>query len=351
MKIIDMMDSTISTGYKYLIGSVADPSDLQQSGQNKIIGVDPENAPDGLNSVQELQGGSANPSLVEYQSVLDQLTLTLSNVNESVLGIDDKGNTQISGRLAQVRIGQGLRSNRKIFDNVETAQMILGGLVLKATQHHYPPGKVQRILGEEPTEQFYEKEFEQYDAIIKQGVRSQSQKDAYYYELVNLKREGIVDVPQSEIVNALPMSNITELKEAIQAQEQAQQQQAQEVQQKQNELVDATTKEKLGLAAERSSRTQSNIGLSEERRAAAVKDLANAELDKAKAIVELSKLHEDRLIQALEIVNQIHVQEQEQKQIVDIKTDREIEISKPQGLEDNQFQQMQPPVEGINQEQ
>ena len=35
MKIIDMMDSTISTGYKYLIGSVADVSDLQQSGQNQ----------------------------------------------------------------------------------------------------------------------------------------------------------------------------------------------------------------------------------------------------------------------------------------------------------------------------
>src|SRR6185369_2287335 len=45
MKIIDMFDSSISTGYKYLIGSVADPQDLQQSGQNKLIGIDPDNAP------------------------------------------------------------------------------------------------------------------------------------------------------------------------------------------------------------------------------------------------------------------------------------------------------------------
>ncbi len=55
MKIIDMMDSDISTGFKYLIGSVPDPQELQQSGQNKIIGVDPENAPQGLDSVQQLQ--------------------------------------------------------------------------------------------------------------------------------------------------------------------------------------------------------------------------------------------------------------------------------------------------------
>ena len=123
MKIIDMIDSTIATGYKYLIGSVADPSDLQQAGQNRIIGIDPENAPEGLNSVQELKGGETSPSLIEYQKILDQMSLTLANVNESVLGIDDKGNTQLSGRLAQVRIAQGLRGNRKIFDNVPTADV------------------------------------------------------------------------------------------------------------------------------------------------------------------------------------------------------------------------------------
>src|SRR5688572_8583268 len=187
MKIVDMMDSSISTGFKYLIGAVADPQDLQQSGQNKLIGVDPENAPQGLDSVQELRGGNANPELIQYQQVLDQLTLTLSNVNESVLGVDDKGNTQVSGRLAEVRIAQGLRGNRKIFDNVETAQQVLASLILKAIQEHYPPGKVERILAEKPTDQFYEKEFEQYDAVIKEGVRSKSQKDAYYYELVTLK--------------------------------------------------------------------------------------------------------------------------------------------------------------------
>jgi len=323
MKIIDMMDSTISTGYKYLIGSVPDVGDLQQSGQNKLIGVDPENAPEGLNSVQELQGGQTNPSLIEYQNVLDQLTLTLSNVNESVLGVDDKGNTQVSGRLAQVRIGQGLRSNRKIFDNVEVTQKVLGGLVLKAIQNHYPPGKVKRIIGEDPTEQFYEKEFEQYDAVIKEGVRSQSQKDAYYYELVNLKREGIVDVPQSEIVKSLQMAGMSDLQEAIAQQEQAQQQQTQETQAKQDALVEATTNEKNALAHERDTRADANEGLRIERTSESVQNLAMAELDKAKAIVEISKLHEDRLVQALELINKIHQQEVVEKQNADLTVDAE----------------------------
>lgn len=312
MKIIDMMDSTISTGFKYLIGSVADPQDLQQSGQNKLIGVDPENAPQGLDSVQELRGGGSNPELIQYQQVLDQLSLTLSNVNESVLGVDEKGNTQISGRLAEVRIAQGLRGNRKIFDNVETTQQVLGGLVLRAIQEHYPPGKVERILAEKPTEQFYEREFEQYDAVIKQGVRSKSQKDAYYYELVNLKKDGIVDVPQSAIVDALSMAGLSDLQEIMKGNDEAQAKaaaQAQEVVEKQMQLMDAQIEEKLGLAKERNSRTISNLALKDERESEAQENIANATLERAKAITEIAKLKEDRILQVLQFVNQLEQQE------------------------------------------
>lgn len=312
MKIVDMMDSDIATGFKYLIGSVPDVSDLQQSGQGKIIGVDPENAPQGLDSVQQLNGGGTNPALIQYQQVLDQLTLTLSNVNESALGIDEKGNTQVSGRLAQVRIAQGLRGNRKIFDNVETSQQVLGSLILKCIQQNYTVGKVERILGETPTDQFYEQEFEQYDAVVKEGVRSKSQKDAYYYELVNLKKDGIVDVPQAEIIRALSMSGLSDLEEAIAKQDEmlaAQSAQQQELQQVQMQLLNASKEEKLGLAKEREARVLSNIALKDEREAASQENTANAALDRAKAIVELSKMNEDRILRVLAFVNQLEQQE------------------------------------------
>lgn len=309
MKIVDMMDSTISTGYKYMIGSVADPLDLQQSGQNKLIGIDPENAPAGMDSVQELQSGGANPALIEYQAVLDQLTLTLANVNESVLGIDEKGNTQVSGRLAQVRIAQGLRTNRKLFDNIELSQKILGALVGKAIQNHYPPGKVKRILAEEPTEQFYEKDFEQYDAVVKEGVRSQSQRDAYYYELVALKRDGIVDVPQSEIVDALAMAGLSDLEEAIAKQEEMVAKERQQAQQAQVEAINAKKEADLGLAEERKSRVISNLSLKDERESEAQQNIAQAALDRVKAMTEIAKMHDDRILQVLQFVNTLEQQE------------------------------------------
>lgn len=312
MKIIDMMDSDISTGFKYMIGSVPDPQDLQQSGQNKLIGIDPENAPNGIDSVMQLTGGGANPALIEYQKILDQLSLTLSNVNESTLGIDQGGNTQISGRLAEVRIAQGLRGNRKIMDNIETSQQIIGGLVLSALQNNYSPGKVERILGEKPTDQFYEQQFEQYDAVIKEGVKSKSQRDAYYYELVNLKRDGIVDVPQAEIVRALSMSGLSDLESAMESQDKMLAAKAAQEQQKINlemEVLNATKEEKLGLAKERESRVVSNLALKDERESEAQENTAQALLERVKAITEIGSMRQDQLMKVLDVVNQLELQE------------------------------------------
>ena len=329
MKIVDMMDSDIATGFKYLIGSVPDVSDLQQSGQGKIIGVDPENAPQGLDSVQQLSGGGTNPALIQYQQVLDQLTLTLSNVNESALGIDEKGNTQVSGRLAQVRIAQGLRGNRKIFDNVETSQQVLGSLVLKCLQNNYPAGKVERILGETPTDQFYEQEFEQYDAVVKEGVRSKSQKDAYYYELVNLKKDGIVDVPQAEIIRALSMSGLSDLEEAIANQDEQLAQQQSKIDKQEQMALELANSQKianLSLSKEREARMIADIGLAEERHSEAASNMADAVLARAKAIVEISSLHEDRILKVVEFLSTLQDQELINQAIVSEKTENKAEM-------------------------
>lgn len=341
MKITNMMDTQIATGYKYLIGSV-DPEDLQQSGQNRIVGIDPENAPQGLDSVQELSGGTASPALFEYQNILDQLTLTLANVNESVLGIDDKGNTQISGRLAEVRIGQGLRSNRKIFDHIETAQLELGNLVLKAIQANYPSEKVQRILGEEPTQQFYEKEFEQYDAVLKEGVRSKTQRDALYYEYVNLKRDGLVDIPESAIVDMLPSSGgNTDLQEVIQKRdEQRQQEQARQTQ-LQDTLIEADIDEKRALANERRTRADSNEGLRIERASEAVQNEAQAVLDRAKAITEIADMRTDNLLRVMDFVRNLDAETMQNMESVNQ------EVEQRSDEEDKEKQDAQAEVEMI----
>lgn len=356
MKIVDMMDSVISTGYKYLIGSVSDPDDLRQSGQNRVIGVDPENAPEGLNSVQELAGGGAPPALLEYQKVLDDLTLTLGNVTEASLGMDEKRNTMVSGRLAQVQIAQNLMSNRRVFDNVETTQQVLGGLVLKAIQNKYTPGKVKRILGEDPSPQFYEQQFEQYDAVVKEGVRSRSQRDAYYYELINLARDGVVDVPQSEIIRALDMAGMSDLQQAIDEQEKQRARQQEKIDEQERmsmELANAQKEEMLSLSQERRARVVSDIALAEERASESMENRADSALAKAKTISEIAKLEDDRILRVLEFVNMLERQEMSDREAVKegILQDADEINAETEGSAENQaIAATLPPVEQANPE-
>lgn len=327
MKIIDMMDRDISTGFKYLIGAVADPQDLQQTGQNRLIGIDPEATGGlGLGAVEELHGGGANPALLEYQAVLDKLSMTLANINETMLGVDEKGNTQVSGKLAEVRLAQGLRGNRKVFDQIETSQQLLGGLLLQAMQKNLPPGKIKRILNEEPTKQFYDGNFEQYDAIIKEGIRTKSQKDAYYYEIVSLKRDGIVDVPQAEILRALNMSGLTDLERAMDEQDkQLAEVKALEAKKLQSDLneTDSRKEANLGLAQERKARVISDLALKDERESEAQQNIAQAALDRAKAITEIAKMNEDRIIQVLQFVASIENQEAQGREAQKLQVSRE----------------------------
>jgi hypothetical protein len=363
MKIIDMMDSTISTGYKYLIGSIADPADLLQAGQNKIIGVinDPEKAPQGLESVQQLNGGGANPALMEYQQILDQLSLTLGNVTEASLGMDEKRNSLVSGRLAQVQIAQNLMSNRKVFDQIDTSQQLLGGLVLNVMQNKFPPGKVKRILNKEPTEQFYDKQFEQFDAVIKEGVRSKSQKDAYYYELINLKRDGIVNVPESKIVNALTMVGVDDLKEMVEQQEQQAAEQQKKIDMAEQVALEGANAKKeadLALAQVRRGRELGELGLMEYRAAEAQDKIADAALTRAKTITEIASLEDDRIIKVMAFVKSL---ENEERQVNDQIIRETAQLAqqinaKTEGTSDNnamqqqdqmQQQQQQPPQDQL----
>lgn len=355
MKIIDMMDRDAATGYKYILGSVPDPQDLKETGQNVLIGIDAD-APYALDSVQELHGGSASPALIEYQKILDDLVLALANVSPTNLGMDEGGNTQVSGRIAEVRAAQGLRSNRHVFDNAEHSQQILGRLLIQCMQKKLTPGKVKRILGEEPTEQFYSQNFEQYDAVVKEGIRSKSQQDAYYYELVNLKREGIVDVPQSEIIKALPIVDKTKFDQAI-AEQEKQRQAQQEKLDRQEEiairLANSKEQENIALAQERRARVISDIGLAEERASEAEQNRAQAALDRAKTMTEIANLKDEQLFRVLDYVRQMEMEEMQDRQMVknDI-VDTADEINKEtEGSAENKQKKIENQIDSVLQNQ
>ncbi|HEY5235259.1 MAG TPA: hypothetical protein VIJ14_03690, partial [Rhabdochlamydiaceae bacterium] len=127
-----------------------------------------------------------------------------------------------------------------------------------------------------------------------------------------LKREGIVDVPQSEIVRALQLSGLSDLQEAMQQQDEQRAQAAKDagdLQKMQIEDLSAKKEANLGLAQERRSRVISNLSLKDERESEAQQNIAQATLDRARAITEITKLNEDRVLQVLDLVHRMEQEE------------------------------------------
>ena len=358
----DVMDTAVNTGFMYKVGEV-DVEDIRQTGAGKMIPVN--SALPFSEVMQPMAQGQIPPGWQEESQFLLNLGGRISGVNESLLGLDEGGNTQVSGRLAEVRAANGLRANRSIFDNFERTQKYLGSKVLKAIQVNYGPGKIERILNEQPTEQFYSQDFDRYDAVIKQGVYTQSQRDAFYFEILRLiELFGPEQIPVSLALENLPMAGASDVQEAIKQKEQAQQQaqqmaqeEAMQQQRSSQRLTESVTQQNLALAQERRAKVISDIALAKERVAASVENRANAAYDRARTISELAELEDNRLLRVLEFARKLQQDEflakeaEEQalgntaQQVMDM-TERQVEELQP--TDQAEMVQQQQTLGGLN---
>lgn len=301
-QVTDWLETKIHTGFKVMNGAVLDPSTLFETGQSRLIVVNKGFDPD--RDVQQLNASDLPPNVLQYMSMLDNDILEVSGINETQLGVDEGGNTQVSGKLAQVRASQGMTGTRGVFDSYEYTLKILGKLVLETIQKNYSSEKVARIINDEPTEQFHNQMFQQYDTVIKQSVLTKTQRDAYYYELLRLRELGVA-IPDSEVLDSVPIQGKSKIREILEKQEQAAQQQAQieqEAQQRTNALVDAELAGKIAYKEAETARKSSQFALEVERFARAEGDVASAALNRAKAMTEIENLETDQLVKLVQVV-------------------------------------------------
>lgn len=290
-QIIDLMESIINTGWITRNGAVLDPTMLMQAGQGRQIVVN-ENC-DVHADIREISPPNIPPGYLQYQDILDKNIMEIPGGSDELLGLSSTGDSQVSGKLAEVRSSNGLKGNRGLFDNLEQAKKYLGMLVLEAIQKNYQPGKIQRITGKEPTEEFFSGQFGEYDCVIKQAVKTATQREAYYYQLLQLVSLG-APIPWEDLLEAAPMQGKTELLEKMAEraeQQQQQQQKLDEAEQIQKALEMSQIDQNTALAEERRARVLSDIGLARERSSEAEQNYAKAMLDNAKTATEIQNLN------------------------------------------------------------
>lgn len=304
-QIIDIMESIINTGWIHKNGAVVDPDMLFQSGQGRNIVLN--NDSDVNTDIREINPPQVPQGYLAYQDVMDKNIMEIPGGSEELLGLSSTGDSQVSGRLAEVRSSNGLKGNRGLFDNFEYAQKLFGNLVLEAIQKNFTPGKVERIIQKQPTQEFFDQSFQEYDCVIKSIAKTQTQKEAYYFQLLQLRSIG-VPIPDDELIAAVPLQNKTDLLKKMQEIEEQKKQAAQiemEDKNRQNRLEESKIEENIALAQERRARVLSDIGLHRERISEAEQNYSKALLDNVRTIAEIQDLKDNRVTESIRLLHEL----------------------------------------------
>lgn len=300
---LDILESQINSGYIYKENALVNPKDVFLEGQGRGLAL--KASADPSRDVQKIQPPQIPPSMIELSNILAKEIQEVSGVSEELLGMadDDK-----AGVLSMLRQGANLTTLQILFDNLDFSQKLLGNVQLELMQRNWTPGKIARIVKEEPTPEFYTRAFGKYDAVIEEGLNTSTQRQMEFRQLLEFRKLG-VPVPTDHLIKISTISDKDELIQSLQAQEQAQAQQQQQSAQAQIALLEAQVRDyearanaNQGLFLERASRTEENSALATERRAEAQSNRDKGSLDRIKAIKELQDMDLEQLKKSLELL-------------------------------------------------
>lgn len=306
-QMIDIFDSQINSGYIADEDSVINPRSLFQTSQGKVIWRKKDAKP---GAVEKIPPGQVPPSMFQLQELFDRDMQEILGINDAAFGIADSGNE--SGIMMMLRQGATITNLQDVMDNLRFSQKAVSKKVLKLIQT-WTPQKVERIIRQKPTQQFYDKEFTKYDVAVQEGMLTDTQKQIYFRQLVDLKQ--LTDAPSQGpitaemLVEAAPIQGKTTLQKQIAQNEQARNEAAQKQAQAQQSMlkmqeqaVTAKAISDIALSKERFTRSVANMGLEDERAARAVQDRSQAVLNNIKAAGEIQGMTQSQILKSFQIV-------------------------------------------------
>jgi hypothetical protein len=307
---LDILESQISSGFKYKENALVNPKDIFLSGQGRGLALKEEA---NMTDVEQIMPPQIPPSMIQLSELLAKEVMEISGVNEELLGsaMDEK-----AGVLSMLRQGAGLTTLQGLFDQLDYSQKLLGKIILQIVQTNFMPGKIQKIIQAQPSDQFYNKAFGRYDCVVEEGLNTTTQKQMQFAQLLQLREVG-VPIPNDILLDACTLQDKQKLIDAIQKSEQQESQSQQMQQQAAVEELKARTKlsnaratADEGLGLERLSRIKENQALAEERKAQAVKDENSALLDMVKSLKEIDTIDLDHIQKLMALHSMIKAQEQ-----------------------------------------
>lgn len=306
---LDILESQ-QQGLKIKKGALVTPDDALNTGHGRVLVIDKAAQ---MSDVEQMQIIPPSPVMLQMEDMLKNVMREISGVNEELMGsaVDEK-----AGILAMLRQGAGLTTLQRLFDQCDETQKQCGDIIIQMIQKNWTFLKIKDVIGEEPTEEFSDKAFFNYNCKVIQGVLTETQQQAELGQLLHLREILGENTPPpviQKIIDCMYIQNKTELKEGIDQfnQQQNKQQEAmQQMQMKQMEVDNATkisyAHSQEGLAQERMAKIHTDMAIAEEKMRKSKQEDTTAMLNLVKILKELDGMDTAHLLQKIETLHRIN---------------------------------------------
>lgn len=261
-----------------------------------------------LNNAIDKPGANINPANFQVTERMKMGVQSDAGVTPELLGQAQDSDVGITEQLRQ---GAALTTLQELFDNLDLSQRNAGRLHWAIIQKNYTLGKIRRMIGEDPTNEFRDKSFQKYDAVVTDAQLTATTKQLSFMQKYTLWKDGL-PIPVEMLLADLTIQDKDQLIEGIQKTQQAQEQQAQQMAQLQmenqrivNESLQSKAQSDRALANEREARGRleqveimTKFNESEHQKSLTV-------LDTVKAAKEVESMHVEDFVKVFSLIEEI----------------------------------------------
>lgn len=312
-RLLDMLDAQVQSGIAVKEDALVNPEDGFMQGPGRVMFF--KNSANLQTDMKEFMPPPVGSGWLELIQTIEKEIMDIVGPEE--LFAQNLGAKEMSGVLMKLKMGAGLTGLRSIFDRLNTFQLNVAQIFDDLYVNNFSEGKVAHILGKQPSEHFFEKEFQKFNCVVAEGELTDTQRQRKLLEALQLKQIMPDSISDDYIIK---LSSLQDKKQLIEARQQAAQQQAQieQIQTKQamqqqailTRSLEAKAQADFASAEERKARSIADMGLAQQHAAVAIHERAKAGLDNAKALKEIDEMGDKRLISLADFI--LSVQERQQ---------------------------------------
>lgn len=333
---LDILESQINSGLKVKEDALVNPDDAFLTGQGRVLWLKKTAQ---MTDVEKEQPAQIPPSMFEASELLAKEILENSGVTEELLGMADGDKV---GIVEMLRQGAGLTTLQGLFDQLDLSHKLLGEVMMEMVQQNFSIGKIQKILGKNPSKEFENQFFSKYNIQVEEGFMTNSQRKLQVAQLISLVESEILpaNIAGPVILDAMTIQNKKQLIDAMQMQQQSQEQaeQAQLQAQMQEQAVvtqslQAKAMSDQALAQERIAKVGLDAALNAERLSRSQEERDQGTLAKIKAAKELVDMDLSQLEKFINILKSIEEPKNDVEKQAENRLSKASETPRSNGLE------------------